>query len=245
MISDVLAVAWKEWRDFLGGSRFRRGGPLHVLAVPPALGLLLPWLLRPAFPNPWLLGLVPAVFAAASVVATVADSLAGERERNTLEVLLATRLPGAALVLGKVATLTALGWASATAVLLFALLGSSVLSLGAADLGADPGVVAAAEALALASALLVAAMGAVISQFTTTVKQTQQMLGTAVVVVAVGAWLGVQLMPESWSLELIEAAARHGSGPLVAAGIAALFAVDAALLAAAVRLFSRERLLLK
>jgi ABC-type Na+ efflux pump permease subunit len=40
----------------------------------------------------------------------ITDSIAGERERQTLETLLASRLPDRAILLGKVAAITLLGW---------------------------------------------------------------------------------------------------------------------------------------
>ena len=55
----------------------------------------------------WLWSWLPLAMSAGMV----ADTFAGERERDTLEALLASRLPDRAIVLGKVAAVAVYGWA--------------------------------------------------------------------------------------------------------------------------------------
>ena len=107
MIADVLTVAWKEWRELLqlGGSH--RGGRFSLVILVLVFGVFLPfqsgaeWVESPATVFYW--GWVPLML----VSGAVADSFAGERERHTLETLLASRLPDRAILLGKMAAAVA------------------------------------------------------------------------------------------------------------------------------------------
>src|SRR5262249_25340094 len=92
MDSDFITVLWKELKKILlersGGST----GSARPLILVAFLGIFMPLRLGPerfftAF------GLVAPVFFGAFVItAVIADSFAGERERHTLETLLASRL---------------------------------------------------------------------------------------------------------------------------------------------------------
>ena len=107
---DILTVMWKEWRELVwhGGSAARRpaqpGGPARrvrrAAAVP--VGRRLGDLAG----DDVLLGLG----AADARRGRVADSFAGERERHTLETLLASRLPDRAILFGKVLAAVGYGW---------------------------------------------------------------------------------------------------------------------------------------
>ncbi len=89
---DIRVVAGKEIREIVGAGGGRRGLVRELLFVG-IFGLFFPLSQAEA----WRAGGVPAVFAMMIplflVGPHVADSFAGERERGTLETLLATRLP--------------------------------------------------------------------------------------------------------------------------------------------------------
>ena len=93
MIVDIWTVVWKEWQELLRAGGSMRSGLFRLLLLPVMLGIFLPlqargtWVTEPTA----LLGYawVPAFL----VIGLVGDSFAGERERHTLETLLASRLP--------------------------------------------------------------------------------------------------------------------------------------------------------
>ena len=95
MIADIRTIIWKEWKDVLiqGGGR-GKWYPLAFLAI---FGVFLPlqtgnaWVETPV--SMGFYAWVPIIL----VVTWVADSFAGERERGTLETLLATRLSDRAM----------------------------------------------------------------------------------------------------------------------------------------------------
>jgi ABC-2 type transport system permease protein len=108
LVLDSWTIIVKEWREWCC-IRARFGWGVLIL-------LIVLW----SFAAPVLLGgfsigslLVPVVWAALPIILTgamITDSIAGERERQTLETLLASRLPDRAILLGKVVAITLLGW---------------------------------------------------------------------------------------------------------------------------------------
>jgi ABC-2 type transport system permease protein len=92
---------WKEWKELLqlqGSSRSGRAGLLIMIAI---FGIVMPlqwgtmWVESGASLTLWLV--IPMMLA----VTIVANTFAGERERHTLETLLASRLSDRAILLGK------------------------------------------------------------------------------------------------------------------------------------------------
>lgn len=176
MIGDLWTVIRKEWLEILDQfSRFKRGG-WSVLLVIFFLGVFVPlqigaeWAVTPVMFFYW-------PFLTASMTSTiVTDSLAGERERHTLETLLASRLPDAAILLGKVLAAVMYGYA-------FALtnLGIGVLTVtvkyGDAAVYMSWARFGVLLSLIGSSALLVAGLGLAVSLRTATVRQAQQLFG--------------------------------------------------------------------
>ncbi len=110
MNADFVTVLWKEWKEIVlersaGGSGSYR--PLILLAV---LGIFVPFRMGPErfFSVTGLLA--PTFFSAIVITTVIADSFAGERERHTLETLLASRLSDGAILFGKIAASIAYGW---------------------------------------------------------------------------------------------------------------------------------------
>jgi len=110
MFEDILTVMWKEFKGLLrsSGSRWKS---ITIMVVPIALfGIVFPI----QFQEDWLTGywsLAVAVVTPMLLIATtIAESFAGERERHTLETLLASRLTDWAILLGKFFTSLIFGW---------------------------------------------------------------------------------------------------------------------------------------
>jgi ABC-2 type transport system permease protein len=110
MLEDSLTVMWKEFRGMLrsSGSRWKS---IAILVTPIALfGVIFPIQFR----EEWLAGYwsiaVAVVTPMLLITTTIAESFAGERERHTLETLLASRLPDRAILLGKWFASLIFGW---------------------------------------------------------------------------------------------------------------------------------------
>ena len=100
-MSDLLTMMWKEWKDLLFQGGWRAWiRPVLLVGI---LGVYLPlqaglqWLdLSPLelFVVLWIPFFV--------IISFIGDAIAGERERHTLETLLASRISDRAILLGKV-----------------------------------------------------------------------------------------------------------------------------------------------
>ena len=108
-MSDILTMVWKESKDlfFQGGWR----SLIRPLIVVGIMGIYLPLQLGPQWvaltPIAMLLLLWIPFFV---IISFIGDVIAGERERHTLETLLASRMPDRAILLGKVVTTVLYAW---------------------------------------------------------------------------------------------------------------------------------------
>jgi ABC-2 type transport system permease protein len=99
---DLVTVVRKELKELLGERASRRGVMVQSILALSMLGVLFP----AQQPQAWVPGSPGAVllffiFPAFVAITIGADAFAGERERKTLETLLATPLPDRAVVFGK------------------------------------------------------------------------------------------------------------------------------------------------
>jgi ABC-2 type transport system permease protein len=122
MVADIWTVMWKESRGLLRVQGSTAKTLLNIVVPVLALAILMPLLLG----EEWVTAAWPlftsVVIPLIVVGITIPQSFAGERERHTLETLLASRLPDRAILFGKMLVAIALGWGTALAVALVGLL---------------------------------------------------------------------------------------------------------------------------
>jgi len=125
MLDDILIVVWKESKMLLR-DRSSRTRLLLVLLSPVILAIYvasdagLRWV--EGFPSLLIAALAPVIL----VGVTIPDSFAGERERRTLETLLASRLPDRAILFGKLAVAVLFAWGATLVILLLSLVAANV-----------------------------------------------------------------------------------------------------------------------
>jgi len=122
MNSDILTIMWKEAKGMLRYSDNRWKG-IAILVTPIALfGILIPIQFRDGWlTSGWSLGV--SFFTPMMLIAsTIAESFAGERERHTLETLLASRLPDRAILFGKFLVSILFAWGMSLLLLFVSLL---------------------------------------------------------------------------------------------------------------------------
>jgi ABC-2 type transport system permease protein len=245
VIGDVLAVAWKEWRELLQVGGSYRGGRFSLAILVAVFGVFLPfqsgaqWVQSPATAFYW--GWVPLML----VGGAVADSFAGERERHTLETLLASRLPDAAILLGKILAAVAYGWGLVLVMLLMSLITVNLTARTGPLLLFPWRFAVGAPLLALLGAGLAATAGVLISLRAATVRQAAQTLNVGVLLLIFIPVLGVQALPDAWKAQAGAWILTVGVDGLLwlAAGLLGL--LDLSLLAAAFARFRRARLVLE
>ena len=207
-----------------------------------------------------LLAMVPYFFLFAAILGAfylAIDTTAGERERGSLEPLLATAAPRAALVLGKLAAVALFSSVS---------LGLDVVALWACHglipaeklgiaIGFGAGTALAAFLLCLPFASFAAALLSVVASFTKSYKEAQTWLSFIMMVplVPVLALLLYPAPPAAWMMMLpslsqdVLVSALIKGEPLkagfVALSVASTLALAAALAALTVRRYRQEKIL--
>ena len=244
MITDVWTVMWKEWKELLRQRGSLRGGMWSLLIVVVVFGVFLPlqtgraWVESP-------MGLIYWAWVPLFMVSgVIADSFAGERERHTLETLLASRLSDRAILLGKVSAAMGYGWGLAMTAMLVGLVTVN-LAHGRGELLLYPATVfGGIVGLSLLAAGLVAGAGVLISLRAATVRQAAQAMSIAIMLLLFVPVFGVQALPTEWKVRLAQAVMGADVERIVLVAAAVLIVLDLGLLAAAMARFQRARLIL-
>lgn len=244
MIPDILTVMAKEWRELL---RLRGRIRYSVIWVAALLGLF--GIVFPAATSGMSvfsgLGLVFSFWVPTIMVTpVVADAFAGERERRTLETLLASRLSSLSILLGKFAL--ALSYGLASMLLLVAISHATALLALPDDLKSrypPPGYGAwllVSTTIAFLIVALFAGLGMVVSIKAPTVRQAQQSVGLVVAVLPSLLWMVFLRLSDVQRASLV-AACGGKQAPLVFG--TGLLLGNVACLAVALLRFRRARLL--
>ncbi len=234
-MSDILTMVWKEAKDvfFQGGWRSLIR-PLLVIGI---MGIYLPL----QFGSQWVdltpIGMILLLWIPFFVIISfIGDVIAGERERHTLETLLASRMPDRAILLGKVVTTVLYAWGMGV---LSLLLGPVVVGLFRTGnwMFYPLYLFVAALILSLLVNLLGASAGVLVSLKVSTVRQAQQILGVGTIVFVFGIVLALQAVPANVISSLTYA-------QILLITIAIIAVLDAILLGLSLLSFQRSRLIL-
>ena len=243
MIVDIFTVAWKELREILtfGDARGRSKFSLLILIL--IFGIVIPlqngrdWVESPINIMVW--GWMPFLW----VSGIVADLFAGERERHTLEALLATRLSDQSILFGKLMAALTYGF-TLTWVIMLASLVTINIGFGRQGLLFYPlGITLGALVFSVLISGLSASIGVLVSLRAGSVRQAQQMMSAGMLVLFLPFML-IQFIPKGWVK--IAGDILVNIKPLqIAAGLAVmLLIVEVILIAIAKRLFQRSKLIL-
>jgi len=208
MIADLWSGIWTitrkdltEWFSGRGGSIAGLGAVLGMVAT---FGVLVP-LIGGAYwlADPWHL-LIWAWLPMFLMIGSVADSIAGERERHTFETLLSTRLSPASIVLGKALAAILYGWGATMLCFGLALATLYITHLPTYPMTWLPEIGLTTAWLALLIAILTAAGGMLISLRSPSVRNALQLLTIMALVIFLGANylapLLLQLAAPQWLL---------------------------------------------
>ena len=199
---DALAMLQKELREILGERQSRRGGFVQAIIIVGVMGVFYP-LAVPAFWSAAHPGAIVyfAFFPGMLAVTVAADAFAGERERKTLETLLASPLGEWAILAGKVGA--AVVWALSVTAIAFV---CAVVTVNVA--GHQPGLflpapvlVVGAFAGALASASLLTGVAVMMSMRVAVARSAQQMTALLSLVLfggIAGIWVALRI-PLVWT----------------------------------------------
>lgn len=221
MKHDILTVMWKE-RKYLLKPRGSRARGAMVVGIPAVMALLLPLQLSEGLME------TPFSFALAFIVAlmvvgmTIPDSIAGERERHTLETLLASRLDDMAILTGKIAVPVLFGWAGMLIVHAVALTVFNIANWNG-TVQIYPGTILFGNvALGIILPVLIAGLGVHVSLKSATVQGAEQMLMVGMMVPLVGLQIFGVVALSVGGAGSIERMAKNVDWNLVLAGVTAV-----------------------
>jgi len=241
MNTDIMTIIWKESKGLFKQGKSRSKSIL-VLATPIFMfGIILPIQFREEWLSmAWSLAI--ALFTPLILIApTICESFAGERERHTLETLLASRLPDRSILFGKMIISILYGFGMTIFLLLMSLVVVNLLmwngkfqfyqlSILLADLGLG----------ALFSGLMVT-LGILVSLRSATVQSAQQMLMMIIVIPIFGLQAIIFLIPMEKTREFL---GRFNLNQFLLIFLGILLLADLGLLLAAMSRFKRSRLIL-
>jgi ABC-2 type transport system permease protein len=173
MLADLHTVVWKEWIEWKRQYNSRSSTILITIGMAGVFAVILPlqfgdgWFHQGQALYAWLS--LPVLL----LLRTLGDVFAGERERHTLETLLATRLPDAALFLGKMLVPIIWTWFFTQLVMATALIPLNFFFKGGGGFY-QPGQLVSGLLLSLLSSLYTAAAGTFLSLRSATVDQANQ-----------------------------------------------------------------------
>jgi ABC-2 type transport system permease protein len=196
-MSDFWTMVWKEIRDSIfSGYRTELIIPLLVIAI---MGFIIPW----QFGQSWI-SLSPAVVFIVSYIpfflttSYIGDAVAGERERHTLETLLASRISDQAILWGKVVVTIAYVWGLTLIGLLPGLVVANLSSGGGHWEFYNPiDIFLEMLLLSLLASLLSTSGGVLISLRAATVRQAQQTMAVGTLFLLIAIVLILKSIPAS------------------------------------------------
>lgn len=254
MITDIWTVMLKEWREYLAGasgsgSSGRGRGVVGVLLIIGLVSIFLPLQLgRELFTTAAPL-IVDSLFLPYLILQTiVADSFAGERERHTLETLLASRLSDRAILFGKFGAAVAYGWAVG---IIAALIQAVVANLSPKNASAGSGFVFypanlafAIVVFALLTSLLVSSIGCLVSLRAPNTRQAQLNMSFGFLAVIFIPVIVLQFLPHQTQRAFLAALNTASATQTFLILVAILVVLDVVLLLISLARFQRGRLIL-
>lgn len=194
-MTDLGAVMWKEWRELRAQRQeVGRGAAIAATLFFVALAGGMAALAGPFIVTTPLI-LVGAFVPAIAVVASSCEAFAGERERHTLETLLASRLTSEAILGGKVFVQVAYGLAMSLAIVSIFVVGGNARTITAPWKLPSPAMLVAIFAVTPLQLFLMTTAGALVSLRAPTVRQASIRLMMLFVLFFVVLVLAIKLLP--------------------------------------------------
>jgi ABC-2 type transport system permease protein len=234
-MSDILTMVWKESKDvlFQGGWRSLIR-PLFVIGI---MGMYLPL----QFGSQWValtpLGMLLLLWIPFFlVISFIGDAIAGERERHTLETLLASRMSDQAILLGKVVATVLYAWGMSILSLLLGLILVDLFRTQGNWMFYPLDLFVVALVLSLLASVLATSAGVLVSLKVSTVRQAQQILSVGTIVFVFGVTFALRALPAN-----VVSSLNYSQFLLIAMAVITL--LDAILLGISLVSFQRSRLI--
>lgn len=236
-MSDIITMIWKEFKDsvFSGGL----GEIIRPVLFIFIMGALLPW----QFGQNWLsinaaVILISCYIPFFFTISYIGDAIAGERERHTLETLLASRISDRSILWGKMIVAVLYAWGMAFIGLMLGLVVANLTSGNGTWRFYTPISIFLEMLLFIVMVSLLSASGGVlVSLRAHTVRQAQQTMTIGTLILFFGGFFALRALPAG-ALAVL----NGNQGLLILIGIFAL--LDLILIGILFASFQRSRLIL-
>lgn len=184
MLNDVATVAWKELRE-LTTDPWRWGSGVATFALALLVfGVIAPWQVGRAWVESPLILMSWAWVPLLMVSSMVVDMVVGERERHTLETLLASRLSESAILTGKLVIVVGYATTITGGSLCLGLVTVNLLHAGEGLVWYPGPTLVGTGTVTLLGSLGVSGLGVLVSLRASTVRQATQAMSIAVLLIA-------------------------------------------------------------
>ncbi len=252
MIDEARIVAWKEWKEWLSrpesaglSAYMSRSGNVtwRQLVFIPVIGIILPLQFGEVWiTSAWPVGLWVFLTVIPSALFS-ADSFAGERERQTLESLLATPISDRGILLGKIAAGVSVSWLTSLMIPVLGLVTANIAGWEGSFRFYPALTVVAGLVLSLLMTVLVVSLGSITSMRAATVQEAAMTLTFPLMTVPMILSVVAMTLLRSGSADVIKAIFSGDPLTIVAIAAAVLAVLDLALLRIALARFQRRRLI--
>jgi ABC-2 type transport system permease protein len=249
MKADVRTVLWKEYREMFSGPASRDNIAVTIIMLG-LLGILMPLQQGVGFVSSPMTLLYSYMIPFTIILNLIADSFAGERERHTLETLLAGRLSDRAILVGKLLASVLYAWAVSIVSLLLGWISVNVAFGKGHLLLFSIWMPLSFVTLSFLVSWLIAGFGVLISLRSPTVRQAQQIVGLMISVPMVPILIVLMMMRNvtfgTWVMTVaIPALSSMLSNVTAFVGVMALvlLIIDLALVRIALARFQRAKLI--
>lgn len=174
----------------------------------------------------------------------VADSFAGERERKTLETLLASRLSDSSILYGKIVAGVIFGWGLTLANVLAGLITVNLVYGQERTIMYAPVYLLTILVISLLMSILAAVIGVLLSLRASSVRQAAQSFGVAITVLFFAPVIAFQLMSNDLRLDVVNMLEAANWMQIGLLGLATVVGVNAMLFMLAQARFKRYKLIL-
>jgi ABC-2 type transport system permease protein len=244
MIKDILTIVRKDIQEVLSSRGTARSGVVYLLLVVGIMGIMMPLQSGRAWLNEPLIPLVWSWFPILLVISVVTDSFAGERERNTLETLLSSRLSDQAILFGKISASVLYGWGISLISNLLAVVTVNVSNPGPGFQFYKPSVYLPLIVIPFLGCLLMSSLGVLVSLNAPTARAAYQRLSLVMLAVIIVPTLIVNFAGAS-VLKQIDGFVQGINWVQLGIGAAILALItDAVLIWVALQRFKRTKLIL-
>jgi ABC-2 type transport system permease protein len=243
MITDIWTIVWKELKELVGQRGGLRGGWVGLSIFVVVFGVFMPLQVG----REWVESAISLVYWAwvpfLMVSSVVADSFAGERERHTLETLLASRLSDRSILFGKISAAIAYGWGLTLVSVLLGLITINVVYGHGSILFYPPDVGVGILMMSFLVSWLSSGLGVLVSLRAATVKQAQQTFSIVFFLLFIPIFF-IPMLPREWQAAMMQVALHLNVQALIITAVIVLVIVDLGLLLLAMARFQRARLIL-